>query len=424
MRILYSGIVLCLASACGPVEFREPIGGSDEISAPVTVRSVRSFNGGVTIYYDLPDDDNLKCVAAKYCPNGIDEKEVKSSIFVDSLTIKGFSTDREYDIAVYSVNRKEKYSSPQHVIVKPETPPYMVAYQTFKSSEIFGGIKITYDNPAATELEVSTIRKKETDVDWEQISQFNSASTYTEYSIRGLESERTEFGFIIKDRYENRADTIFATHTPYYEQEMDKSKFSPYPAERYYDNPHPNYGVPLPGDVWAQHKTQKNPTNGVHGLYDGTIGNNANAYFSPSTSGLPQGITIDLGRECKLSRIVLWPRKNGTSNYGHSFPKSIAFYGSNKPSPLGVTTENGVTVPDNSWSLLGDFICIPPSGATELAEVTELDKEFVEANGHTYEISTDAPSVRYLRLWTKGVWLTTNKFVCIAEIDVYGEYIE
>lgn len=409
-----------LIGGCSDTELRDPSGNNPNKPAQISIREIRAFSGGVTIYYNLPDDDNLKYVVARYRLADGHVKEAKASFFVDSLTVRGFAEPKEYDVEIMSVSPSEIYSDPMVVKVIPDTPPYLVARETMKTKSIFGGINLQFENNSGAELEVTVLKKSEEfgAPTWMTIDKFVRTTKEVSYNVRpatGLDPVPTDFGILVKDRYSNRTDTIFSRLSPMFEQALDKSQMSVYS----YDG-----GLnPIPGDVWIQHM---NPTsNGPQCLYDDRRDMASNyVYFTKSNTGLPQGVSLDFGKKVILSRIVFYCRNDNASRYGHSFPKLLKIYGSNSPSAVGtVINDEGVTVPDDSWTLLGDFECIPPSGNTDISLVTAADKEEVAANGHTYNFE-DAIAFRYIRIWTTNVWLTGNKFVVISEIDPYGDYVE
>lgn len=404
---------------CGEVEMRDPVDKDTSVPQQVVVREVKSFSGGATIFYDLPDDNRVKYVAARYYLSDGSCKETRASFFVDSVTVRGFALSAEYDIELRTVSHAEVSSPVQVVKVTPALPPYLVAAQSLQAMAIFGGVNLKMENPLESELEVQVIKEVDTGgvKMWEPVDKFVRSNRQIVCDVRpaaGIDAVATRFGILIKDRYNNTTDTLFRELTPLFERVLDKSRMSVYS----YDGTNP-----LSGDVWIQHQS---PTlNGPERLYDDVRGNSANVYFTKSNTGLPQGVSLDMGANTKLSRIVFWPRQNAESQYGHSFPKHLKIYGSNAPSPVGtVVDEQGRTVPDDSWTLLADLECVPPSGNTDIDKVTAADKEYLLANGHTYNIPIEAPAVRYIRIWTTGVWKEGNQFVIISEIDPYGDYVD
>ena len=141
--LLYIGVAL--AACADNADLNEPTG-STMPPAQVLNATVKNLPGAAIIYYDLPDDQNLKYVRASYKVDNM-VRTVNASFYTDSLVVEGFPTKGEYDIELYSVSYGEVVSSPLVVKVNPDTPPYQKVRGTLVSAETFGGIRVNFDTP-------------------------------------------------------------------------------------------------------------------------------------------------------------------------------------------------------------------------------------------------------------------------------------
>src|SRR5690606_37827486 len=112
----------------------------------------------------------------------------------------------------------------------------------------------------------------------------------------------------------------------------------------------------LPTDEIRGHSWGGIPPREMHFIFDGvtTIGNDV--FHTLPVTSLPQHFTFDMGKTAKLSRFKLWQRS--TAAMEHAFTgtavKHFKLYGSNNPNPDGSF--------DESWTLIGDYTMIKPSG--------------------------------------------------------------
>ena len=87
-------------------------------------------------------------------------------------------------------------------------------------NETFGGIAISMQNPSASDLAIEVITP-------DSLNQWSTAQTYYDeakkinITARGYIPEERRFGVIVRDRWDNATDTVFATVTPWEEYELD-----------------------------------------------------------------------------------------------------------------------------------------------------------------------------------------------------------
>ena len=218
--LFYIGVVL--AACADNADLNEPTGSTTPPSQVLNA-TVKNLPGAAIIYYDLPDDQNLKYVRASYKVDNM-IRTVNASFYTDSLVVEGFPTKGEYDVELYSVSYGEAVSTPLVVKVSPDTPPYQKVRGTLISAETFGGIKVNFDNPEKAKLGLGVIKKQAEGI-WTQVYMHYTEAKGGDFYVRGLDAVTTDFGIFVRDRWGHLSDTLYVTETPLYEEQCDKSLF-------------------------------------------------------------------------------------------------------------------------------------------------------------------------------------------------------
>lgn len=183
--------------------------------------------------------------------------------------------------------------------------------------------------------------------------------------------------------------------------DLDKSLFSP---------------LYLPGDapIW---KTSSSEGNDLSNLWSGIfIGRKAESrawYRTADGTGMPQHFQFDLGVSAKLNSFKLLQRgvfDHESLVYANANPSRWEVWGSNDPAADGSY---------DGWIKLADCESFKPSG-TPVGERTDEDIAYAQA-GETFEIPTDMPSVRYIRLNILETW-GDKTAVFISEVWLNGSY--
>lgn len=151
--------------------------------------------------------------------------------------------------------------------------------------------------------------------------------------------------------------------------------------------------------------------------------NSGDFMHSENPVTLPCTFTWDLGLKAKLSKMKLWPRPNNDDRWSKGHPRIFEIYGSLNPNPDGSL--------DDSWTLLGTFECVQPSGngiknpweapTSEDIALSDrgLDFEFVPGAG----VDPDA-TVRYIRFRSLENFNPTQPpRILLAEISFWGTLV-
>jgi hypothetical protein len=363
---------------------------------PVSNPQVVNFPGGATITYTLPDETDLLYVGAKYIlPNG-KAQDIKVSVFASSLTVKGFAFSQEYRLQLVAVDRSGNESVPCEVVIHPEDAPIYTIFKTLQCKEAFGGFNVDWENPLGEDITVTFLKKNEAGA-YEFVDAIYSSEKEAHNAVRGQQPVETTFAAYIKDLYNNYTDTTEFTVTPWYEIQLDRSKFfemSKLPAFKLQAWSSLSLSILWDDDLGFPNS----PEGRIYYIQAGDI----NSYF-----------TMDLSLTAKLSRFRFW----GRSDYYFRLHNPYDFYlmGTNDPAVAQDPASD-----DSQWILLGNFISHRPSGKDSSESVTTGDEDWLYSTaGEEYEMPLDAPAVRYIRFRVRKSWSGTNA-LHLAEMRFWG----
>ncbi|MES2376067.1 MAG: DUF5000 domain-containing lipoprotein [Bacteroidota bacterium] len=393
-------IAACKQDKLGPIA-------TDSVAPKVVTGIVTtSIPGGAKITYALPDSKNLLYVKAVYeSPAGV-VKEVKSSLYDNTVTIQGLGSAKPIDVKLYSVSQGETLSEPVIVNIKPDVPPVLAAFATLTLDADFGGATATYKNPSGANL-VYTILVGDGSGGWnEKISEVLYTSTKQgSFGKTGLAATPTKFGLFVRDRWDNHSDTIFKTLTPFFEKQLDKTKFHLGLANA----TNTSWSI-LPGDISAGYSAAYT----LDKMYDGILTENpAGLAHSLTSAGQNCTFTLDLGLSTKLSRYKYYMRgiiDQPTYIYNFANPSKWEIWGSNAPNPNGSF--------DSSWTLIMTNEVIKPSGSP-LGTLTVDDRAAALA-GIEFRFPANTPPYRYIR-WKNIATFANLSYIHIQELTFFGQ---
>jgi len=362
-----------------------------EMDSPAMVSNVNVENlpGAVKISYRLPNDPKLLYVKAECLING-KITQVKASSYINELLIEGFDKVGEYEVKLYSVSKSESVSEPLIVQVTPETPPYENVFASLTLDETFGGASVSFKNPVEAEL-VFEILAQDDKGDWVVAETYYTKRSEGVLSARGFPSLKRKFGVHIKDRWNNRTDTIIHELTPIFEKQIDRTKFQP---------------VLLPTDQPAAWGWV------MPNIWDGIIVNNTNVdkpgfHTNPAEGEWPQWFTFSLGTESKLSRFKFWQRGSYVAFTDRNI-KKFEIWGSNEPAIDGSW---------DTWTKLLDGESVKPSGLP-IGQNSAEDIALVGA-GEEFIFPNDTPSVKFIRIKVLQTWSGAESFY-VMQVAFWG----
>lgn len=392
-------LVLLLFSCTKDKNYNEPASKDETKPGVVTNIRVVNFKGGAHIIYTLPNSPNLLYVMAGYeIRNGV-KRETKASYYTDTITVQGFATAGEYPVTLQTVSRANIKSDPVQVTVNPQEPYYKLSAATIQLTADFGGVNVRAQNPDKRSFGYILLELDPIVNEYEIIEQHYDAAQNVNFSVRGYNTETRKFGAYILDEWGNTSDTVFATISPLFETQLNKSLFFKYSLP---SDTEIGYGWDLPY------------------LWDGKTDGYSNGWHTNPGGSYPMICTFGLGVNAKLSRFILYNRPMQFA-YSHGNLRKFSVWGTDKTSPqnavLPAYSNEGTVVGD--WVNLGNFVFPDPPSGLMPGATNASDEAFVAA-GVNFNIPLNSPKTRYIRLNVAETW-SGGDFAHAMELTLFGD---
>ncbi|MDR1274733.1 MAG: DUF4959 domain-containing protein [Odoribacteraceae bacterium] len=393
-------IAIALCASCGEEPLGQP---ATDGAAPDEITGVQATGipGGAIIRYNLPTNEDLLYVMARYERGGV-PRDVKASLYSNSLKIEGFGDTLYHPVELVSVDRSGNASKPTPTRVKPLAPSIWDIIKSFTVIPDFGGIRVDWQNDNQAEVSVYLMAQDSTGALVERDVLYTSVKEGA-YSLRGMDTLARDFGVYVRDRWGNLSDTLVTRQIPLFEQELDRTAYRmrPLPADN-------------TTDINAYGFTFLN-------MFDGVLSEEFNGWHSERYLTKPTYITVDLGQLAILSRMKLWHR-GGQYFYAHYNPRVWEIWGTDDvsyaPSDAAYWQQGGPWETDGHWTLLDTHEVKKPSGKEISEESTNEDLDFARA-GFESNFSASAP-VRYIRLCIAETCSGSTE-VHIGELRFWGK---
>ncbi|NGM60759.1 DUF4959 domain-containing protein [Sphingobacterium sp. SGG-5] len=355
---------------------------------PVSGVSVENIPGGSVISYIVPTDEDFSYVKAVYKVNG-QTKEQKSSVFNRKITLEGFGKSVAQQIELIAYDKSENASTPVKVDIQPLDAPVFDMIEGVTIKDDFGGIRVDWQNPHKSDvvLTVLTTTDQYGEEEWTEADRFYSSAVAGGANVRGYNDEERFFGLYFRDRWDNFSDTLYIKAKPFFEEQLDKSKFSRW-------NPS---GIPYNAYNTVDWK--------IENLWNNVISGGGAGFASYTHDN-----TFNMGQMAKLSRIRINNRPEETTLYNFAHPKKFQIWGSNHPN---------VNADFSTWTLLGEFDSFKPSGLP-LGEFNDDDYNYGHVNGEEWNFPLDIPPVQYIRWYVIDTW-GGSEYTQVMEMTLWGE---
>jgi hypothetical protein len=432
-KIFLITAVAALLYSCGVDNANVPWG-TTEVPKQVTVTKVVDKDGTSVIYFQQPDDKNLKFIRAEWITDDSVKMDATASFYTDSIIITGFRDACTIDVKLYSVSYGNTASEPVIQTIRPTTPPYLSIAETMSVTPYFLGLKTMADNETGARLSFYTYRKNDNvPGGWEEIGQYHTAAPKIKYTVGNQDTVETIFAVRIKDNFGHLSAYKQFTLKPWWEEPCDRNAFLECKVHRIDEVT----GEPVWDEQctdWDGHQMHSWSGSNVafYYLWDGYKMYQAARCYHTKTSGnkIPQSFCINLGKEYTLSRVLVWPRASDTRMGGSSddfqhvwkggMPKHVRVYGSTYTGddPTHYLADD---LRDPSWVLLSDEFFRRADGSTDPVASgvgTEDDRLVLEAG---FEVVFDDPGhkIRYIRFQTVELYSFATA-VMLDELEFYG----
>lgn len=363
--------------------------------APKQIAGVQVENlaGMAKLSYNLPNEPDMLYVKAVYVNEKGEQKEVLSSVFSNTMEIRGFGRSKKVPIKLISVDRSQNESAPVMVEIEPLDSPIYAILETVDINESWGGIKINWENPMQEQVIVSVVAEQDTGTF--ELDTYYSTEKIVKQGIRGLDTVQYNVALSIRDVYGNSTDTVRKTVVPLFEMMLPcKTEAKEMPLAT---------GYKL--SQWGQ---------GFAGLFDGKKNDDRSLYYLDPGGAPNPYFTIDLGGTYILSRIKEWQR----TRFMYAL-HNLRFF-----EMWGTTELANAQDPDNwdGWELLATFESYKPSGNPPGGTITAEDNQHA-LDGEDFEFENPTSPVRYIRIRSVENWTKSNG-ICIGELEIYGKKVQ
>ncbi|WP_455961198.1 DUF4959 domain-containing protein [Bacteroides bouchesdurhonensis] len=387
--LLISGVL-----GCKEDEVRAPYG-TNNATPPQDVSNVTIKNtaGGAVLKYDIPDDPDLLYVKALFKAKGEEVREVRSSMYIDSLVIQGLGDTNEHEVVVYAVNRSEKTSKGVSISIFPESPPVANIRESLKFTTDWGGFSLDFENKGKDAVSIMVYYENAETKEPVLHDIYYTEQAEGPLAVRGLSAIPANFKVIIKDRWDNESEPYTFELTPLEEELLDVTKFK----EMF-----------IPGDVrW----------NFFGGGWNNFFNNNYGSMDFAHTDypvAFPHPTTIDMGATVLLSRMKIWQRLVEDDFYKHGCPRYFKVYG---------CPENLDPFKEENYILLMDGELAKPSGG-EYTDPNTADDILAAQKGHEFLFKNELiKPVRYVRFISLASW-SGMECTRICEMKFWGQYVK
>lgn len=394
-KLLIICVLICaMISSCKEDDIRSPYGSTAK-STPDDVSDVivKNISGGAVLRYSIPDDPDLLYVKAVFESKKGEVREVRSSMYIDSLVIKGIGDTNERNVTVYAVNRVENASKGISVTIHPETPSVMKIQESLTAEVDWGGFQLTFTNTDKEPVSIMVYYENEDTDGFILHDTYYTEQAKGPLAVRGLADKPSNFQVRIKDRWENVSEAYTFDLTPLKEELLDGSKYK----EMF-----------ITGDVrWSF----------FGGRWDCFFNDNYSSFDFAHTDfpqAFPHPTTIDMGATVMLSRMKIWQRLEDADFYKHGCPRLFKVYGC--PANLDPYKEE-------NYILLMETSLEKPSGG-EFADPNTAEDIMAAREGHEFLFANDLMQpVRYVRFVSLSSW-SGMECTRIAEMKFWGQYVD
>lgn len=383
--------LVLLVYSCGKVDsLNTPLSPNQGAPGIVTNVKVTNDSAKAIIRYTLPNSADIAYVKAVYQLTSGVTREVKASVYTNTLTVDGFGDTLVHEVKLYAVNKAEATSDPVTVIVKPLENPIWGVFRKLKVVPDFAGIRVISRNPSRFNIAIEIL--KDSLGQWFPYTGIYTKTDSISSPVRGMDTIPVKLAFFVRDRFLNRTDTLFTTLTPYFETALPKNGYREFT---------------LPGDApsaWANNR--------VANLWDGNTEHWPGVNITKD-EGKPAVITFDIGKTAQLSRIVIWDYAEYV-NSGRVFfyagnPRLFEIWASPNP-PLDGSW--------NNWTLMATCEEVKPSGlAYGQNSAEDRTQGFA---GFNWDLRADVSKMRYIRIKCNQNW-AGSYFIALSEVQVYGD---
>ena len=224
MKTVYNIISFICLICCLSIASCKEDGNDSQAPDKVEFISYEKTSGGAIIHFKAPGDSDLLFIKAEYINSGNEKVFKVCSVYENKIEIDGFCDEESHTVTLYAVDDSQNHSDPVYVDVIPGRSYIYIIQDNFDIEVILGGIRITWNNPAAKTVFVY-LNYTDGVNKYERI--LSSSNSEESFNIRGLDEKKYSFSFLVEDFNGNKTNEVEAGEfTPLLEQKIDKSTWS------------------------------------------------------------------------------------------------------------------------------------------------------------------------------------------------------
>jgi hypothetical protein len=309
--LVWASLVL-LFSACEESErFKMSMEDNEPPDPPTSVTS-KPLNGGVRIFYKIPNNEDLMSIEAKCGDNTF-----AASFYSDSIDVKGLFEEKEYIIEVYAVDKAGNKSKPVEIKETPNESAISKIAKTFKVLPGFNGFVINWENELQETVNVfAEYEFTQEGEKRELLTIFSSRDEQGFAIVSDLilnEGDQVKVKISAGDNFNNRTEALDkGSHKLLYDEEINHFDEN---GKNLWSYPVPKEEPPFGGGVvqaWGDEADGRTEFF-IDGIIDEGINTYNYTYISTNGNTFINGywnFIIDLGDSYELSRVIIHPRHN------------------------------------------------------------------------------------------------------------------
>jgi len=372
--------------------------------------------GGARLFYDVPDDEDLLNIEARYTNKSGESFSFSASYFVDSLEIYGFGDTIDYNIELFAVDRAGNESEPVKVTVKPLESAIARVIKSLNLKPAFGSFFVEWENELEQSINIYV------DFSYTQngaAKQFSSVfSSNLEEDRRYIEDldlgqdEPLDIQIRVSDIYGNLSDPVDMGQITLLEDvAIDKEKWFLPAANDSIGGVPQAFGDNVEGRLVSIIDGIIDEGSNLNFMHTGGRGRTGNS----SDGNMPWNVIIDLGDYYELSRIVTHQRH---MDFCGDLCQGQYYRGEN----VGLYELYIFDEDTQEWEYISENKIKTPVGLSEL-EIVKKGKAGDMAYMFPDEPQYTKPTrwFRYKAVKGFGGNYTLDNANCLSEITLYGK---
>lgn len=383
---------------------------------PPTQITYEPLYGGARFFYEVPNDEDLLSIEAKYTNKAGESFSFAASYFVDSLDVYGFGDTINYNVELFAVDRVGNKSEPVVVPVKPKESAISRVIKSLDLKPAFGSFFIDWQNELEQSINIYV------DFNYSQNGESKSFTTVFSSNLaqdrRFVENldlasdEPVNVSIRVSDIYGNDSDPVDMGQISLLEDvPIEKSKWILPAANDSIGGVPQGFGDNVEGRLVSVIDGIIDEGSNLNFMHTGARGRTGKS----ADGNMPWNVIIDLGDYYELSRIITHQRH---MDFCGDLCRGQYYRGEN----VGIYEMYIWDDETSTWEYVSQNKIEVPVGLSELEFVKKGKK------GDMAYMFPDEPQYtkptrwfRYRAMKGFGGNYTLDNANCLSEITLYGK---